>query len=132
MIRAAALALAVAGCAGSGCPPGYVPATVAELHVGLDRRGALPDVTPAEWDAWLAEDVTPRFPAGLTAWDAAGQWRAPNGVVTRQPAKVLRLVLPGADRTTAATLVAPMVAAAKTRLGQQSVLVVLAPACAGL
>jgi len=131
VIRAAVLAATLGGCATDGCPAGTPPATMAELHVGLDRGPALPDVTTAEWDAWLAEEVTPRFPDGLTAWDAAGQWREPGGVVTRQQAKVLRLVLPGADRAASATLVAPMVAAAKTRLGQQSVLVVLTSTCAG-
>lgn len=31
-------------------------------------------VSDADWTAFLAEVVTPRFPEGLTVWRAEGQW----------------------------------------------------------
>jgi hypothetical protein len=36
--------------------------------------------------------VTPRFPQGLTVWEADGQWRRPDGRIGRERAKVLLLV----------------------------------------
>jgi hypothetical protein len=41
-------------------------------------------VTPEEWAAFLAKSVTPRFPAGLTVWQASGQWRNESGGVVRE------------------------------------------------
>jgi hypothetical protein len=41
------------------------------------------------------EVVTPRFPAGLTIWDAAGQWRGASGKVGREKSKVLTLLHAG-------------------------------------
>lgn len=32
-------------------------------------------VSDEDWRAFLAAEVTPRFPDGLTVIDAAGQWR---------------------------------------------------------
>ena len=33
-------------------------------------------VTAEQWTQFLATDVTPRFPRGLTVWPAAGQWQS--------------------------------------------------------
>ena len=51
-------------------------------------------VTSAQWEAFLREVVTPRFPDGLTAWDAQGQWKNKDGVVGKEKSKVLLLVHP--------------------------------------
>ena len=42
---------------------------------------------------FLAAEVTPRFPDGLTVIDARGQWRDGAGALVREPAKVVLLVL---------------------------------------
>lgn len=39
--------------------------------------------------AFLAEEVTPRFPEGLTLWNATGQWRTRPGRVGTIPSRVL-------------------------------------------
>lgn len=39
--------------------------------------------------AFLAEEVTPRFPDGLTLWNATGQWRTQPGRVGTIPSRVL-------------------------------------------
>jgi uncharacterized protein YceK len=51
-------------------------------------------VTEEEWAAFLRTVVTPRFPAGLTAWPASGQWRGADGQVVREDSRVLNLLHP--------------------------------------
>lgn len=46
-------------------------------------------VAPDQWDAFLAEEVTPRFPDGLTWFDVQGQWRGPSGQPEKLPSRLL-------------------------------------------
>ena len=41
---------------------------------------------------FLRDEVTPRFPEGLTVWDADGQWKAAEGTIAHERTKVLLLV----------------------------------------
>ena len=59
-----------------------------ELVFGMSRAGRV-DVGEDEWTAFLAREVTPRFPDGLTVLAANGQWRGASGSVVREPARVL-------------------------------------------
>jgi hypothetical protein len=134
-VRRALLALPLlAGCAGTGappaCPAGTDAATVTEAYFGRSMRDR-PEISDAEWDAFLREVVTPSFPDGLTALDGAGQWRRPDGTILRERSKVLVLVLPGADAAAARARFLPVEAAWRTRTGHQSVLTVHRPACVG-
>jgi hypothetical protein len=65
-----------------------------ELYFGLARPDRS-DITTAEWDAFLAGDVTPRFPDGLTVLDAHGQWRDASGSIVREKTKLLVLLYQG-------------------------------------
>jgi hypothetical protein len=99
----------------------------AELLFGLSRRGA-PDVTAAEWDAFLADSVTPRFPDGLTVIDGKGQWRnrATNAVAS-EASRVILIAAPDTPDT-----VSRLTAIAKDygrRFHQEAVGLVVAPAC---
>jgi Protein of unknown function (DUF3574) len=47
-----------------------------KLYFGSSVRGR-PFVT--EWSQFLASEVTPKFPGGLTVSDARGQWRSGDG-----------------------------------------------------
>lgn len=101
---AALLAAALAACASprqADAPPAPAPAAAAtcaaggvsmarvELVFGLDIKGG-GRISEAEWRAFLEKEVTPRFPDGLTALDAYGQWRVPNdGRIARLDSKVL-------------------------------------------
>jgi hypothetical protein len=134
---AAALALLlVAGCAAplagspAVCPAGTEAATVAEAYFGRNVQGRA-EVSDAEWEAFLAEFVTPAFPDGLTALDAAGQWRGPERVILRERSKLLVLVLPAEDVPTARTRLQPVEQAWKQRFQQQSVLTAYRAACIG-
>src|SRR5260370_42514234 len=49
-----------------------------ELMFGRSIAGHL-RVDAAAWSRFLAREITPRFPDGLTVLDAAGQWRDPGG-----------------------------------------------------
>ncbi len=42
-----------------------------------------------EWTKFVDEEVTPRFPEGLTELAGHGQWRRPDGVISREPSRVL-------------------------------------------
>ena len=52
--------------------------------------------TDAAWQAFLAEEIAPRFPDGLTVLNAAGQWRDASSTMVREHTKVvLILTKPG-------------------------------------
>lgn len=93
-----------------------------ELLLG---RGAKSD---ARWKQFLAREVTPRFPDGLTVYDTYGQWRdLQRKVIVRERSRVLRIIV-SADAP-AQDKVAAVAEAYKTRFSQKSVGIVTRPAC---
>ena len=64
-----------------------------EVFFGLSRPEG-PAITDAEWQAFVNDVVTPKFPAGLTIVDGSGQWRHASGRIEREPSKVLVLFHP--------------------------------------
>ena len=92
------LATALGACA---APPPEAVAAPAACAAGGSRMArvelifgqALADggsgVSEAQWLDFLAQEVTPRFPDGLTAFDAYGQWRHPDKGIVRLTSKVL-------------------------------------------
>ncbi|UVT21580.1 MAG: DUF3574 domain-containing protein [Nitrospira sp.] len=87
-------------------------------------------VTPEDWAKFLSDTVTPRFPEGLSAWQAAGQWRAASGEVIREPSYVLSLV--HSDEAMLNKAVQEIVASYKMRFQQEAVLRVRSHACKSL
>src|SRR5260370_450493 len=61
-----------------GCNAPQRPMQQIELLFGRSIAGHL-RVSEAAWSRFLAREITPRFPDGLTVLDAAGQWRGPVG-----------------------------------------------------
>jgi hypothetical protein len=62
-----------------------------DLYFGRDTpRG---EVSEADWGKFLAEEVTPRFPSGLSVLDVQGQYLEPSGKLTRERSKLLVIVL---------------------------------------
>lgn len=108
------------------CPAGTDRYSEYRLFFGRSK-GAVEVVDDAAWSAFLAGEVTPRFPDGLTVLDAAGQWRNASGSVVRERSKlVLILAEPGAagmQRTE------EIVQAYKRTFGQESVLRAVSLAC---
>ncbi len=84
-------------------------------------------VSAAEWQAFLAQDVTPRFPQGITSWTANGQWRSASGELQHESSHVLQLVHSDTRDTEAA--VREMQALYRKRFDQEAVLRVRVPAC---
>ena len=84
-------------------------------------------VSDEDWRGFLADTVTPRFPDGLSVFDAAGQWRDSQGSVVRERSKmVLILAEPDSDALTRLDEIADEY---KRRFSQESVLRVVDSAC---
>jgi hypothetical protein len=99
-----------------------------ELMFGRNVRGRL-SVGDAAWARFLAREITPRFPDGLTVVDAAGQWRDPaTGRTAREPSRLVIIVTAG--DAPAEDRIAAIVAAYKERFHQKSVGVVATAVCA--
>ena len=82
----------------------------------------------ARWRQFLAREVTPRFPDGLTVYETTGQWRDPQrNVVVREKSRVLRIII-AADEP-ANDKIEAVVAAYKKQFAQKSVGIVARPAC---
>jgi len=102
----------------SDCGPSSAPRVRTTLYFGLQRPNG--GVTELEWQLFLREQVTRQFPAGLTAWEAEGQWQAPDGTIDRERSKVLLLVHP--DTAAARLAVQSLIEAYRQGFDQQSVL----------
>jgi hypothetical protein len=133
IFQAATTAILLFGLAGSvsaqlvDCRGGQKPSQVAELMFGR-KIGDRVAVSEGEWGRFVDREITPRFPAGLTVFNAAGQWRdkASNKIV-REPSKIVQIVLPGDDGEF--SRLNEIAEAYKARFKQQSVGVIVRPAC---
>jgi Protein of unknown function (DUF3574) len=100
------------------CGASSAPQVRTTLYFGLARpKGA---VTELEWQLFLRDEVTSRFPDGLTVWEAEGQWRTPAGSIDHEQSKVLLLV--HADTAAARQSVVAVIEAYRKTFEQQSVL----------
>jgi hypothetical protein len=109
------------------CHGAQQPKQVAELLFGRDIGNSV-GVSQSDWSRFVAREMTPRFPDGLTVTDAIGQWRdRDNGRIVREPSKHVEIVLPGNDDDEAR--LDAIVAAYKRDFRQQSVGVIVRPAC---
>jgi len=120
--------LVLAGCSSlpaPRCQSGEQPLVNDLLYFGTARPGGV--VSADEWAAFLAREVTPRFPAGLTTWPASGQWRSADGSLTRESSNVLNLLHASDEASEAA--VRELVAQYKAQFQQEAVLRVKSHAC---
>ena len=116
-------ALALGACASAGrreVPPDNLRAGHLErLYFGRSI-GDTALVSDSAWQLFVRETVTPAFPEGATVWEAAGQWRAPDGTLVRERSfvvELLHLVTPDVERR-----VQFVIDDYKRRFAQQSVL----------
>jgi hypothetical protein len=77
-------------CACAG-PSGLPRAERTELCFGLAKPGG-GVVTEREWQAFLDQEISPRFPDGLTVVAADGQYRGADGKPIREPSRLLILI----------------------------------------
>ncbi len=127
----AAVCLALAACAQPplSCTAPLKPAVAIDLYFGRDKPGG-GEVSNPEWGAFLTEVVTPRFPDGLSVFDADGQYREPSGRIVRERSK--RLVVVVFDAPAHRARIDQVIATYKQRFSQYSVFRVEQPVCAGL
>lgn len=129
IVPMAAPVLLLAACAmPQACPAPSRPFIQVDLYFGRDIAGS-GEVSDVQWTRFLDEEVTPRFPAGLTVFDARGQYRdTATGRIDRERSKRLTILVD--DMPASRPKFDAVVAAYKTRFRQQSVLRVDAPVCA--
>jgi uncharacterized protein DUF3574 len=127
VLAASVLSIRAAEAQTLACHGAQKPREVAELLFGRNIGNRV-GVSEAAWLRFVAREMTPRFPSGLTIIDATGHWRnAVTGKVVLEPSKRVEIVLPGGgddeDKLDA------IVAAYKKQFRQQAVAVVVRPAC---
>jgi len=134
----AALAL-VAGCAhqphshaesttpATTCASGDTAMRRSVLYFGAAIPNSSDTVDATEWQAFLDREVTPRFPDGLTWFDARGQWRGHDGQVIGEASRVL--VLLHGDDAAATASVEAIRNAYKQTFAQEAVMVEREPSC---
>lgn len=125
----------------AGCQPRHAPPTKPQpicaggdmmmqttLWFGMSK----PDggrVSSLDWMNFVDNEVTPRFKAGLSVYDAKGQWMGENGKLARENSKALMLIH-GIDPATNQDIEA-LRNLYKKRFDQESVMRVDAPVCVG-
>ena len=125
------LLVSLAGCGSmpvTPCGGDGRPAVQELVYFGTDTPTGR--VTSEDWTLFLSEVVTPRFPDGLSTWQASGQWRSTSGAIIHEPSYVLNLVYP--DNVGANQAVQEIVASYKTRFQQEAVLRVRSATCMSL
>jgi hypothetical protein len=125
------ICLVVLSCTGGtalaqSCRLPQKPMVEAQLMFGRNIGGKL-GVTESRWTKFLNDEIVSRFPNGLTVIDAAGQWREPaHKRLIREPSKMV-MILSAEDRLQ--EKIDGIVEAYKRRFRQDSVGVVIRPAC---
>ena len=109
------------------CPAGQEAQRTAQLFFGRNIAGQ-PGVSEAEFQRFVDQEITPKFPDGLTVMDGGGQWRGDENKLIREASKVVLIVLPNKGHDGLARLDAVR-NAYKSRFHQDSVLLVTQAAC---
>lgn len=128
------MALSVAACAGGTAVNAPAACTVGEamtetqLYFGMSKpKGGT--VSAREWDAFVAAEITPRFPEGFSVIDGAGFWR--DSTTQKTISEKSKVVVRLHQRSDAAEpAIGAIVAAYKKKFEQEAVLRVERPVCA--
>jgi len=134
MIRAGALilvGLALSGCAGvrvgrGSCPAGEQRLRTAQLFFG-QRSAGKPWVPETQFRKFVDEELTTRFPDGLTVLEGGDRWKGDENKQIREAAKVVLIVLP--KEGDAQPRLDAVREAYRVRFAQDSVLRVTEPSC---
>ena len=124
--------LLLAGCASVGpqtCPVGQARLRTAQLFFARQAPDQ-PRISDADFRRYVDQELTTRFPDGLTVLDGNRQWKGEENRLIRESAKIVLIVLPNAgDSQTRLTAARE---AYKLRFKQDAILKVTAPACVSL
>ena len=81
------------------------------------------EISESDWHRFLAEEITPRFPLGLTVINANGQWRGPGGAIAHEASKVVMIVYANDDSVASRSAkIGTIDSLYKARFNQESVL----------
>ncbi|GAA4483759.1 DUF3574 domain-containing protein [Gluconacetobacter asukensis] len=117
-------AIGALACARFGARPGIE----ISLLFGLTRPDGSP-VTDAQWHDFLARSVTPRFPDGLSVFQASGQWRdRTSQQITSEPSRIVWIAAE-ADTPGLAARLDAIRAEYRRDFQQQSVGLIIRPNC---
>jgi hypothetical protein len=113
------VALALPGCRSAAVHPSAQTMVADRLFFGrnIPAGGTVSDV---EWAQFLSTVITPRFPTGLTVWQANGQWLDPRGNIVREQVFIVE-IFHEQNAEVEASIVA-IAAEYKKRFGQDAVL----------
>ena len=128
-IMAVAVLPLLAGCAGwttPSCPTGLKPMTEADLYFGRNI-GDTSAVSDDDWQRFVDQEITPRFPDGLTVEEATGQWKGADGAIVHEASKRLIVILSGAPGE--ADKLGSIRTAYKRRFHQDAVLLLETKSC---
>ena len=119
---------AIADAAEVSCPiPNQTPMLVVQLFFGLSikDRGRVSD---SEWNSFLRQTVTPRFPDGFTVYDGYGQWlNQKTHFIAREKSKIILIAVP--DTEAIRTKISEVSAAYQRDFHQQAVGILTESAC---
>lgn len=79
-------------------------------------------VNEDEWDKFLSEEITPRFPQGFTSLQAIGQYQMASGVIVKENSRVIILLYPFNKRKIISRKIEQIRNIYKKRFLQESVL----------
>jgi hypothetical protein len=106
----------------TSCPDPQKPMRDIELMLGRTA-------SDARWKRFLAREVTPRFPDGLTVYETTGQWRDPRSrIIRRERSRVLRIIVSNDDAVP--QKITAVAEAYKREFRQTSVGIVMRDVCA--
>jgi hypothetical protein len=117
----AATPVALSACDAIAPGVGSEPWVRVELYFGTSQ----PDgeaVTDEEWQAFLDEEITPRFPDGLTVLDGYGQFLNSSDVIIAEESIVLIIFVPLEFAASSSVLIEEVRDTYETQFEQESVL----------
>ncbi len=92
-----------------------------ELYFGTTMADGS-EITPEAWQMFLDEEITPRFPAGLTILDGYGQFLNAQGVIAAEDSVVLIIFRPADSNAADSAALEEIRDAYETQFDQESVL----------
>jgi hypothetical protein len=129
-LAAIALVLALGGCATlqktAACPAGQSRLQTAQLFLGRNP-GDGPVISEAEFRRFIAEEVSPRFPGGLSVVDGGDRWRGEENRMIREASKVVLIALPSGAH--AADRIEAVQSAYRARFQRESVVKITEAGC---
>ncbi len=93
-----------------------------DLYFGRNIAGG-GEVSEAEFQAFIDAEITPRFPNGLTTYDADGQFLNDSNILIREPSQVISLIFENTPKNQAE--IDRIIEAYKQQFQQESVLEVI-------